>query len=105
MSRRPSRTQALTAACVGAALLAACSNASDSLDRDPDLGDSASPPTVAAPDDLSAAESDPVDDPYYPDNGEPYFDALHYDLALDWDPSTSELTGTTRLTFRITENR
>ncbi|MGH3360557.1 MAG: M1 family metallopeptidase, partial [Nocardioidaceae bacterium] len=40
-----------------------------------------------------------------PDNGEPYFDALHYDLVLDWSPSTAELTGTTTLTFRVTEDR
>ena len=57
------------------------------------------------PSDLSAAESEPVDDPYYPHNGEPYLDTLRYDLTLDWDPSKRHLKGTAKIAFRVTEQR
>lgn len=55
--------------------------------------------------DLTAARSNPVEDRYYPQRGEPYLDTLHYGLRLDWKPSTKILTGTARITFRVTENR
>lgn len=84
-------------------VLASCSStASDGV---PDPDGLAQPTTASAPDDLSAAESDPVDDPYYPQNGEPYFDALHYNLDLDWSPSSRKLSGTATITFRVTERR
>jgi aminopeptidase N len=65
-------------------------------------------PTAEAPPDparLRAARSRPVDDPYYPEQGEPYLDALHYGLALDWSAPTRRLTGTTTITFEVTERR
>lgn len=88
-----------------AGLVASCSSASDSVDEPPTepVDASAGPTTAEPPDDLSAAESDPVDDPYYPDNGEPYFDALHYDLDLEWAPSSTTLDGSATITFRVTD--
>ncbi|UYM07122.1 M1 family metallopeptidase [Solicola gregarius] len=80
-------------------LLTACSNAADQAEGDPENA------ATRIPKDLSAAKSEPVDDPYYPDNGEPYFDALHYDLTLDWDPSETTLSGKAAITFRVTEPR
>jgi hypothetical protein len=61
------------------------------------------PPPDAAR--LGAARSSPVDDPYYPEQGEPYLDALHYDLALDWSAPARRLTGTTTITFEVTDQR
>ena len=46
------------------------------------------------------ALSEPVEDPVYPDVGDPRVDALHYDLDLDWDPAARELSGRQVLTFR-----
>ncbi|MBD2758125.1 M1 family metallopeptidase [Yimella sp. cx-573] len=57
------------------------------------------------PADLSAAQSNPVEDSYYPQRGEPYLDTLHYDLKLDWSPKERTLTGTATITFRVTEDR
>jgi len=67
---------------------------------------SASPPgTTSPPAHLQAARSQPVDDPYYPQQGEPYLDALHYNLVLDWAVDERELTGTATITFEVTEQR
>jgi aminopeptidase N len=44
--------------------------------------------------------SQPVADPVYPDYGNPAVDVLRYDLALAWDPSSRQLTGTATLTVR-----
>lgn len=63
------------------------------------------PPVPDKPSDLSAAQSNPVEDSYYPHRGEPYLDTLHYDLALDWKPSTKTLSGKAKITFRVTEQR
>lgn len=60
---------------------------------------------VPMPDDLDPARSQPVDDPVYPDRGAPYLDTLHYHLDLDWDVPSTTLTGTTTITFRVTEPR
>lgn len=49
-----------------------------------------------------AALSEPVEDGYYPDVGDPLVDALHYRLSLDWDPEERLLEGAERLTFRAT---
>lgn len=49
---------------------------------------------------LRAAESQPVEDPYYPDTSNPEVDALHYHLALEWDGS--RLTGRATVMFRAT---
>jgi aminopeptidase N len=54
---------------------------------------------------LRAARSRPVEDPYYPEQGEPYLDALHYDLAIDWSAVGRRLSGTTTITFEVTEQR
>jgi aminopeptidase N len=46
-----------------------------------------------------------VDDRYYPEQGEPYLDTLHYDLVLDWAAEERRLTGTVTITFEVTEPR
>lgn len=48
--------------------------------------------------------SDPVEDSVYPDVGDPGVDALRYDLDVDWDPTTSTLTGRERLRLRATDD-
>ncbi|MBJ7358542.1 M1 family metallopeptidase [Nocardioides sp.] len=48
------------------------------------------------------ALSEPVEDSYYPDVGDPGVDALHYDLSLAWTPRTRTLEGVTTLIFRAT---
>jgi hypothetical protein len=53
--------------------------------------------------DLSPYEkgrSQPVKDPVFPAYGNPAIDVLHYDLTLDWKPSSRTLTGTAKLTLR-----
>ncbi|UPK74820.1 M1 family metallopeptidase [Nocardioidaceae bacterium SCSIO 66511] len=90
------RTRATAALSIGL-LVTACSTASDQTDES---GGDAGPPT-----DLAAAESQPIDDPYYPQHGEPYFDALAYDLTLDWEPAQATLTGKAKIKFRLTEPR
>lgn len=54
---------------------------------------------------IGDALSDPVDDPYYPQHGEPYFDALKYKLDLDWRPAKERLRGTATIRFRVTTDR
>jgi aminopeptidase N len=48
------------------------------------------------------ALSEPVEDSYYPDFGDPGVDALHYDLSLAWTPRTRTLQGAATLVFRAT---
>jgi aminopeptidase N len=50
------------------------------------------------------ARSDPREDSYYPDVGEPGFDALHYDLHLSWDPDAEHLDASAAIAFRATES-
>lgn len=54
------------------------------------------------PPDLARARSATVEDPAYPDKGSPEVDALHYDLALDWDGS--RLQGTATIRLRVTRD-
>ncbi|GAA4569170.1 M1 family metallopeptidase [Planotetraspora kaengkrachanensis] len=51
-----------------------------------------------------AGRSTPVADPIYPERGTDALDVLHYDLALDWSPSTRVLTGTATLQVRPTKD-
>jgi len=52
----------------------------------------------------AVALSEPVEDSYYPEVGDPGVDALHYDLALAWTPGTRTLEGVTTLVFRSTRD-
>ncbi|WP_435746522.1 M1 family metallopeptidase [Nocardioides sp. SYSU DS0663] len=63
-----------------------------------------SPGTTRPADALDAALSEPREDSVYPHVGDPGVDALHYDLALDWDPAARVLEGRERLVFRSTED-
>jgi len=63
----------------------------------------ASGPSVAAPapePSYDDARSTPVRDPYFPEHGDPRFDALHYDLSLRWFPGKRRLVGNAGITFR-----
>lgn len=55
-------------------------------------------PVVPRPQALDAADSVPVEDPYYPQLSDPQIDTLHYNLALTWDQTV--LTGTATVIFR-----
>ena len=50
---------------------------------------------------LQAAESEPVEDPYYPETSNPEVDVLHYLLDLDY--RDEDLSGTATVTFRATK--
>lgn len=109
------RTRLAAALTAGALLLTACSGddpeeassdptetpTSASATDDPEAG-VAEPP---APDEaaLDLAVSEPREDSYYPEVGDPGVDALHYGLSLHWDPVGLLLTGRERLTFRAAE--
>jgi aminopeptidase N len=55
-------------------------------------------PIEPTPARLRSARSRPVADPYYPQTGNPEFDALHYLLRLDWNGA--RLQGRTTVVFR-----
>jgi len=50
----------------------------------------------------SAARSHPVEDSYYPAEGDPGVDALHYRLDLDWRPRLHRLHGVATIVLRAT---
>ncbi len=106
--RRPLQALAATATLVLALTLAACG---DSGDGNGDggagpFGSMASPTSApsnsATPGDLDIARNETREDSVYPDVGDPLVDALHYDLALDWDPERDLLDARQTLTFRAT---
>jgi aminopeptidase N len=48
------------------------------------------------------ALSEPVEDSYYPDFGDPGVDALHYGLSLAWTPGSRTLEGVATVVLRAT---
>lgn len=66
------------------------------------LGTDRARPALPDDDALEAAQSDPVEDPYYPEHSNPEIDVLHYFLDLDWDGQ--ELTGRATVTFQPTRD-
>ena len=48
--------------------------------------------------------SDGVGDPYYPQDGNGGYDVGHYDLAIDYHPSTHALEGVARITATATQD-
>lgn len=60
------------------------------------------PQAPVRPADAEAGRSEPVADPIYPEFGNPTLDVLKYELALEWDPARSVLSGTATLTIRAT---
>ncbi len=60
-------------------------------------------PDAADPGDLSAAESEPLEDSVYPDVGDPSVDALHYDLDLTWDREGQRLEAHETVRLRAAE--
>jgi aminopeptidase N len=43
-----------------------------------------------------------VQDPYFPDYGSSGYDAIKYDISVDFDPRNETITGTTKITARAT---
>ena len=43
-------------------------------------------------------------DPYYPREGNGGYDVAHYDLAIDWTPSTNQMVATTVITATATQD-
>lgn len=66
-------------------------------------GSDASGPGPPEREDLSAGESDPVEDPLYPEFGNPGIDVLHYGLDLEYQPDSRVLDGAATLTIRPVE--
>jgi aminopeptidase N len=52
----------------------------------------------------SAARSVPRTDPYYPGQGDPSVDALHYDLDVSWNDVAKRLTGSATIVFRAPQD-
>ncbi|WP_378740096.1 M1 family metallopeptidase [Nocardia brasiliensis] len=48
--------------------------------------------------------ADGLGDPYYPKDGNGGYDALHYDVAIDYNPPTHHLTGKATITAKATQN-
>ncbi|QCW52132.2 M1 family metallopeptidase [Nocardioides dongxiaopingii] len=113
MTRRRQRVLAGTTLVSLALLAAGCGTAgkiatssepsSSAAPSSPGSSSAGEDPTDPAPEaDLDLALSEPAEDSYYPEVGDPSVDALRYDLDLTWDPATDTLTGTETLTFRST---
>ncbi|WP_225726847.1 MULTISPECIES: M1 family metallopeptidase [unclassified Nocardia] len=51
-----------------------------------------------------APGSDGVGDPYYPQDGNGGYTAVHYDLGIDYDPPTHHLTGKATITANATQD-
>ncbi|MGI8522728.1 MAG: M1 family metallopeptidase [Nocardioides sp.] len=91
------RLAAVLATC--ALLAAGCGgNGEPAAQPAPPLPSSAAHDTTSAA--YSAAQSHPQEDSVYPDVGDPRVDALHYDLDINWAPSTQLLRGDQTLLFR-----
>ena len=96
------RARATALSLVLALVATGCESGSESPD-----GDGPSPSVAVAtpePDDaaLAVAESEPVEDSYYPRVGDPGVDSLHYALDLTWSASDKRLAGVATVTFRAT---
>ncbi len=99
-THRPVLRARLAALATATLLLAACGGSDD----DPSSADPTPGVSAPAADDpaLDVALSEPREDSYYPEVGDPGVDALHYDLDLTWDPDARTLTGAETLLFRAT---
>ena len=95
MTRRGAAATSLALLLAGG-LLVACDGDDEAAATAPDppastpateAADPRPPDPAAATAAWSAAVNELVEDPFYPDVGEPDVDALHYDLALRWDPA------------------
>jgi aminopeptidase N len=69
----------------------------DGRDSDPPSGDLSLPDAAT----LELAQSEPVEDPYYPETSNPEIDVLHYFLDLSWDGEV--LDGVVTVTFQSTK--
>jgi hypothetical protein len=58
-------------------------------------------PGAASYSQWQAAISSPRKDSYYPAQGDPGIDALHYGLDLTWDPERKRLDGVATIAFRV----
>jgi len=86
---------------ITAVLLAAgCTSTSGSPSTDPSGPATSTSATTEPGPSYDAAVSAPREDSYYPAEGDPGFDALHYQLDLTWRPATKTLDATAAITFR-----
>ncbi|MGY0002283.1 M1 family metallopeptidase [Micromonospora sp. I033] len=87
-------------------LVTACTSDPAAPAAGPSAPTTAPSPTVPAVDYTAwqAGRSAPVADRVYPARGSDALDVLHYDLALEWAPSSRTLTGTATLRIRPTED-
>jgi aminopeptidase N len=103
MANCPRIASAVTAA---ALLLSACADDAPGKRTRGEPTPGTSSPPFASPDpqaaELDVALSEPREDSFYPEVGDPGVDALHYDLALRWDPEALRLSAVELLTFRAT---
>jgi aminopeptidase N len=102
----------VAAALVASALvLAGCTSDADRPEAAPSpapsVAASEDPPSAGSSSDSPAGDvadgvSTPVEDRVYPEVGDPGIDALHYDLDLDWTPTSRTLDAVETLEFRAT---
>ncbi|PRY43449.1 M1 family metallopeptidase [Umezawaea tangerina] len=60
---------------------------------------------LAGPAGAAAAPGAPgIGDPYYPNSGNGGYDALHYDIRLNYQPSNDNLSGTTTILAKATQD-
>ncbi|MGC4892890.1 M1 family metallopeptidase [Micromonospora sp. DT31] len=91
---------------LGPLLVAGCTTDPTDPEATPSAPTATPSPTAPAVDYTvwQAGRSTPVADKVYPARGTDALDVLHYDLELDWAPSTKTLTGTATLRIRPVEN-
>ncbi len=85
------------------AVVCAITVAVSGCDSSPDAGPGPTGPATPSPSetiDISGGLSHPVADPIYPARGNPDIDVLHYNLRLQWAPTTKTLTGVAELRIR-----
>lgn len=59
---------------------------------------------AASADNNATGVSQPREDPYYPDKGDPRIDALHYGLEVNWNRASRTLAGTATIRVRATRD-
>jgi len=87
---------------VGLASLAACDGSRQARPtHDPSTSPTATTSTGASYAEWDGAVSSPREDSYYPAQGDPGIDSLHYGLDLTWAPRPRRLTGVATIAFRV----
>lgn len=85
--------------------LAGCQNSTGATGTSSAASATSGPSDAATTASYPLARSHPKPDSYYPQHGVPYLDTLHYQLDLDWQPTSKRLSGTATIAFRVTTDR